>query len=230
MMKVQILKGTDEIGGSCIKLQTNNTTILLDYGTPLKENSKQVKFPKGVDAVLISHPHQDHFGEIKNIDKNIPIFCGKATKEIIKTTAIFTGKELPANDFKTFKPWQSFEIRDIKITPYLVDHSAVDAYAFLVEVDGKKVLYGGDFRANGRKSKLFYQMIEDSCLKNVDILFLEGTMIKRSNEEFIDEKSVEEKIYQTIKENNQISFLISSSQNIGRIVSAYRASKRAGKI
>ena len=36
---------------------------------------------------MISHPHQDHFGEIKNIDKNIPIFCGKATKEIIKTTA-----------------------------------------------------------------------------------------------------------------------------------------------
>ena len=119
----------------------------------------------------------------------------------------------------------------MKITPYLVDHSAVDAYAFLVEADDKKVLYGGDFRANGRKSKLFHQMIKDNNnLKDVDILLLEGTMIKRSNEEFVDEKSVEEKIYKTIKENSQISFLISSSQNIDRIVSAYRASKKAGKV
>ena len=77
---------------------------------------------------------------------------------------------------------------------------------------------------------LFYQMVKDSHLKNVDMLLLKGTMIKRSNEEFVDEKSVEEKIYQTNKENNQISFLISSSQNIDRIVSSYRVSKRAGKI
>ena len=32
---LKIHKGTDEIGGSCIELSTNNTTILLDYGTPL---------------------------------------------------------------------------------------------------------------------------------------------------------------------------------------------------
>ena len=101
-MKLQILKGADEIGGNCIKLQTNDTTVVIDYGTPLKENSKHVKLPKEVDAILISHPHQDHFGEIKNIDDDIPIFCGKATKEMIKTTAIFTGKELPTNNFQTF--------------------------------------------------------------------------------------------------------------------------------
>ena len=54
-MKLQILKGADEIGGNCIKLQTNNTTVIIDYGTPLNENSKQVKLPKGVDACTSGH-------------------------------------------------------------------------------------------------------------------------------------------------------------------------------
>ncbi len=33
-MKIKIHKGTDEIGGSCVELKTENTTILIDYGTP----------------------------------------------------------------------------------------------------------------------------------------------------------------------------------------------------
>ena len=55
-------------------------------------------------------------------------------------------------------------------------------------------------------------------------------MIKRSNDEFIDEKSVEDKMYEVLSNTTNLSFLISSSQNIDRIVSAYRVSKRANKI
>ena len=229
-MKIQILKGTDEIGGSCVKLSTLNTTILLDYGTPLQESSKKVKITDSVDAILISHPHQDHFGEIVNIDQKTSIYCGELSLELMNATKIFTGGELLKNDFKIFEAWKSFEIGDFKITPYLVDHSATDAYAFLIEADDKRVLYSGDFRANGRKSKLFNKMIEDDNLKNVDVLLMEGTMLQRNNDKFPTERSVEDKIYETISENNQITFMIGSSQNIDSIVSAYRACKKAGKI
>jgi len=229
-MKIQILKGTNEIGGSCVKLSTLNTTILLDYGTPLQDTSKQVKITDTVDAILISHPHQDHFGEIVNIENSTPIYCGELSLALMNATKIFTGDEVLKNNFKIFEAWKSFEIGDFKITPYLVDHSATDAYAFLIEADSKKVLYSGDFRANGRKSKLFDKMIKDKNLKNVDILLMEGTMLQRSNEDFQDEKSVEDKIYETIEESNQISFMIGSSQNIDSIVSAYRACKKANKI
>ena len=229
-MKIKIHKGTNEIGGSCIELKTKSTTILLDYGTPLQASSKQVKIIDKVDAILISHPHQDHFGEIVNVENTIPIYCGKLSIELMNATKIFTGNEILENNFKIFEAWKSFEIGDFKITPYLVDHSATDAYSFLIEAEGKKVLYSGDFRANGRKSKLFDKMIKDKNLKNVDILLMEGTMLQRSNDDFPDEQSVEDKIYETLKANNQISFMIGSSQNIDSIVSAYRACKKANKI
>jgi ribonuclease J len=67
-------------------------------------------------------------------------------------------------------------------------------------------------------------------IRNIDLLFLEGTMLHRSNDQFPDETAVENTIFQTIREQKNISFLLSSSQNIDRIVSAYRACKRAGKI
>lgn len=229
-MKIRVLKGTDEIGGSCIEISTFNTTILLDYGTPLSSESQKVNIDKKIDAILISHPHQDHFGEIVNIDSKTPIYCGELSLELMNATKIFTGNEKLTNNFHHFQAWQKFNIGEFTITPYLVDHSATDAYAFLIESDNQKILYSGDFRANGRKAKLFYKMIEDKNLKDIDVLMMEGTMMQRSNLDFPDEQSVETKIYEILTSNEYLSFLIGSSQNIDSIVSAYRACKRANKI
>ncbi len=229
-MKIKIIKGADEIGGSCVELSSERTTILLDYGTPLKQDGKQVVIDKKLDGVLISHPHQDHYGEIEMIDPSVPIYCGELSRELMNATRLFTGRQILANQFVFFKPWEKFTVGDLTITPYLVDHSAVDAYAFLIEAEGKKVLYSGDFRSNGRKSKLFEQMIHDEHLKNIDVLLMEGTMLQRNNEQFPDEQSVEDEIYRTMTESEIITFLISSSQNIDTLVSAYRACKRAKKI
>lgn len=229
-MKIRVLKGTDEIGGNCIEISTPNTTILLDYGTPLKEKSQKVTLEQKIDAILISHPHQDHFGEIINLDSKTPIYCGELSFMLMNATKIFTGNEKLTNSFHHFVAWQKFTIGDFTITPYLVDHSATDAYAFLVEAENQKILYSGDFRDNGRKSKLFYKMIKDKNLKNIDVLMMEGTMMQRGNLDFPDEQSVENKIYEVLTSNENLSFLIGSSQNIDSIVSAYRACKKANKI
>lgn len=229
-MKINIRKGTDEIGGSCIELSTDNTTILLDYGTPLKKGSVHSELDVKVDAILISHPHQDHFGEIVNIDSETPVYCGELSLNLMNAAKIFTGNELLNNNFHIYKSWVSFAIGDFKITPYLVDHSAVDAHAFLIECEGQSVLYSGDFRANGRKSELFDKIIQDKKLHDVDFLLMEGTMMGRDNGEFPTEKSVEEKIFKEISKNDNISFMVGSSQNIDTIVSVYRACKRTNKI
>lgn len=230
-MTLTVHKGTNEIGGSCIELSTSTTTLLFDYGTPLNLESKKLDFNnKKIDAILISHPHQDHFGEITTVETTIPIYCGKLSKDLMNATKLFTGQGLLKNKFHHFEAWKSFQIGDITINPYLVDHSAVDAYAFLVEYNGKKIIYSGDFRANGRKAKLFDTMLKQKKLKNADLLLMEGTMLQRSNEEFPNEISVENKIVDTLKNTEAITFMIGSSQNIDSIVSAYRACKKTEKI
>ncbi|WP_246829726.1 MBL fold metallo-hydrolase, partial [Fusobacterium sp. HMSC064B11] len=99
----------------------------------------------------LSHYHGDHVGLATKILPNIPIYMGEKSYEIHKVSNEYIKKEY-LKETKTFKPNEEFFIGDIKIITYLCDHSAFDAYMFLVECEGKKILYTGDFRSNGRKS------------------------------------------------------------------------------
>jgi ribonuclease J len=228
-LKILIHRGSNEIGGTCIRLTTEQSSILLDLGLPLSKNSKEIDVAAlKPDAVLISHPHQDHFGLIEALKPDAPVYMGELSKNLINATRMLLGNDLLKNEIHYFKAWQSFVIGDFTITPYLMDHSAVDAYGFLIEAEGKRIFYSGDFRAHGRKSILFDKIIK-SPPKDIDLLFMEGTMIQRENDDFPTEADVEQKIYETIKAQENITFLISSSQNIDRIVSAFRACLRAGK-
>ena len=228
-MNIIIHRGAQEIGGTCIQLSTAKTTILLDLGLPLSAESKNLDVASfRPDAVLISHPHQDHFGLIDALAPSVPVYIGELGKHLIDAPRMILGKALSANLFRYFKNRQHFSVGDFTITPYLVDHSAVDAYGFLIEAEGKKVFYSGDFRAHGRKSVLFDNIVNKPP-KDIDLLFMEGTMLERSNDDFPTEAAVEQRIFDTINAQENITFLISSSQNIDRIVSAYRACKRAHK-
>lgn len=228
-MIIIIHRGSNEIGGTCLQLSTTKTTILLDLGLPLSKKSKHLDVSSlKTDAIIISHPHQDHYGLIDSVDHSVPVYIGKLGKSFIDVVGLFLGKEPLANEFRYFDKWQPFNVGDFTVTPYLVDHSAVDAYAFLIEAEGKRVFYSGDFRAHGRKRILFDNMIQKPP-KDIEVLFMEGTMMQRSNDEFPTEEAVEKKIYDTISKQENIAFLISSSQNIDRLVSAYRACKRAQK-
>jgi len=229
-MKIVLHKGSHEIGGTCIQLTTGKTSILLDAGLPLGAESQAPDVAQlTVDAALISHSHQDHYGLMTLLPPQTPIYIGKLGKSLIDATQIFLGKEIQEREYRHFQAWKSFRIGDFTITPYLMDHSAADAYAFLIEAEGKRLLYSGDLRAHGRKGKRFDNLIERP-IPDIDLLFLEGTMLHRSNDQFPDETAVENTIFQTIREQKNIAFLLSSSQNIDRIVSAHRACKRTGKL
>jgi ribonuclease J len=229
-MKITIHKGSHEIGGNCIQLSSDNTTLLLDAGLPLSAESQRVDLSRlSVDALLVSHPHQDHFGLMDTLPPGTPVYIGRLARSLIDAPRVFIGKDRYVLDFHDFKAWQPFTIGDFTITPYLVDHSATDAYAFLIEAEGKRLFYSGDLRSHGRKGKLFDNLLQRP-IRDIDLLFLEGTMLHRNNDLFPDETAVENLVFQTIRQQKNISFLLASSQNIDRIVSAYRACKRAGKL
>lgn len=229
-MKVTIHKGSHEIGGTCIQVSSGKTTILLDVGLPLSTGSRPVDVSRlAVDAVLVSHGHRDHFGLMGSLPPGTPVYIGKLARNLIDAAQVFIGKDRYALDFHDIKAWQPFTIGAFTITPYLVDHSAADAYGFLIEAEGKRLFYSGDLRSHGRKGILFENLVKRP-IRDIDVLFLEGTMLQRNNDLFPDETAVESAIFQTIQQQKNISFLLSSSQNIDRIVSAYRACKRAHKL
>ena len=153
----------------------------------------------------------------------------RGAKELIDITSIFLKKGLNNLNSRIVKHKEVFQIGDIRITPFLVDHSAFDAFAFLIEADEKRIFYSGDFRGHGRKSVLFNRMLEKP-LENIDVLLMEGSMLGRNDLIYENESSVEDKIEDILRSSNNITFLFTSSQNIDRLVSAYRACLKTSKV
>jgi ribonuclease J len=110
-----------------------------------------------------------------------------------------------------------------------MDHSAFDSYAFSLESSDKKILYSGDFREHGRKSKAFYWFLHNAP-KGVDALLLEGSLLGGRESVQIKEDAVEESILRAVKDSVGIVFFIASGQNIDRLVSFYKASLRSKRL
>lgn len=240
-MNLTIHRGSHEIGGSCVELASENSRIIIDTGLPLSVtgnedykalipatlfDSLELPHPP-LGGILISHPHQDHYGLLEHIKPNIPLYAGSAASELIKLTYVMQGKHNLFSQPITFKPEESFKLGDFTITPYLVDHSGFDSYAFLIECDGKKVFYSGDFREHGRKGKLFKLL--KYKLPRIDMLLLEGTMVGQERNDILSETQLEERFEKSIKKTEGIVFVTLSSQNIDRIVTIFRACKKSGR-
>ena len=253
-MNFKIHRGTEEIGGSCVEIWTESTCIVVDMGMPLV-NQDKTRFDsraiqklsveelvgkgilpdikslykkQGNTALILSHAHQDHFGLIKYINEKCKIYLGEATQKLIEITNEFTNQNWKISNSQHFISGQPFVIGDIEITPYLTDHSAFDAYAFMIKANGRSLFYSGDFRLHGRKSKMF-DWFSRNVEKNIDYLLLEGTTIGRVDENFPTEADMEMQFVNTFKDGNGINLIYTSGQNIDRLVSIYRACKRTGK-
>ena len=240
-MRVCIHRGSKQIGGSCVEVESCGQRLLIDFGLPLdaEENSRQY-LPKtaGLDGsdpsllgVLISHPHLDHFGLLAHISPEIPVGMGAAARRILKAAAPF----LPGNWPTPAKGWnyqsgESFDIGPYHVTPFLVDHSAYDAYALQIESGGKSIFYSGDFRAHGRKAALFDHLVANPPT-NIDALLLEGSSIGRigDDQNFSTESDIEAQLVQVFSAAEGLALVHTSAQNIDRVVSIMRASKRTGR-
>lgn len=231
-MKVKIYRGTKEIGGTCVEITAENgKTLWIDLGAPLDTKNPNTSYRNNkVDALLISHPHQDHFGLMESVGSEVPVYIGQVSEDLIKSTKRFLGVDPPSCNFQRITAWEPIEILDtFSVYPYLVDHSSPEAFAFLIQCDDKKVFYSGDFRSTGRKGFLYDKMIAKPP-KPVDLLLIEGTMIERGNPEFSDEAAVEHKIIEIVANQQNSTFVISSAQNIDRFCSVFNACRKAHKM
>jgi ribonuclease J len=237
-----------------VEVWTDATRIVIDFGMPLVNFDRTAFDPRKVNtlkhdeltdrgilpdipslfqdgsntALLISHAHLDHYGLINYVSPGCPIYLGEATLKLIELTNAFINRDWAIKNPRHFESGKPFAIGDITITPYLMDHAAFDAYAFMIQANGKSLFYSGDFRIHGRKKKAF-DWFSYHVEKGADYLLLEGTSIGRQNTNFPSEDDIEASLVETFKQTDGINLIYCSGQNIDRLVSTYRACKRTGK-
>lgn len=251
-MNLTIHRGTNQIGGSCIELATESTRILLDIGLPLdfdKQSHDQQQtiveqaksWCDGIDAIFISHYHQEHHGLLSVAPLNIPVYVTAGTERMFHINAVFMKLRMShilnlclveparkvASDISpdsTITPAVPVRVGDITITAFTVDHSAYDACAYLIESGGKRVLYSGDIRLHGAKGSLYKNLPQ-----NVDYLILEGTNIEKAKTIATESAIRKELVNCFSEEESFLNFIWCSGQNIDRLTNIFAAARAAHK-
>ena len=247
-MKLIIHRGTKQIGGCVTEIEHNGYKVFIDYGEQLPGTiTSDLPLIEGLtcgdisrSALFISHYHGDHIGKICDVPHDIPIYIGKTACEIYRCleqrltciqdlTERNKHKKIVEriNTFKTFTPLEKIKIGKITITPLMIDHSAFDAYMFIIEAEGTRLLHTGDFRGHGFRGSKLNKMLQKYA-SNINYIISEGTNVSRSNVAMQTERELQQDFENQFKQN-KYNFVLVSSTNIDRIFSLYHAAKRAGR-
>lgn len=247
-MQIAIHRGIDQIGGCITEIATEKARILIDLGQNLPDGEGVVeddfanldsieKITKNVDAIFYTHYHGDHLGLFHFVPDGINQYIGKVAQRVAlckhqRLSYIKGRKEISANEISkieqmhAFEAEQTIEIGDIQVIPYFVSHSAYDAFMFLIETNGKRILHTGDFRGHGYLSKGLLPTIEKLILKQgkIDFLITEGTMLSRIDERVRHENELKTEVVELMKEYKNV-FVMCSSTDMERLATFHAANK-----
>lgn len=241
-MKITIHRGTNQIGGCVTEIESGGYKVFIDFGEQLPGSNNHDLDPiEGLScgdvsksALFITHYHGDHIGKISETVNELKIYAGESTKEIYKCLLERLSETRPdkyknilsrIKEIRSFKEFDQITIGGITVTPLWADHSAFDAYMFIIEAQGKRILHTGDFRGHGFRSHELESMLKEYA-QNIDYIITEGTNIQQPNVIMKTEMELQSEFESQFREI-KYNFVLVSSTNIDRIFALYHAAKNA---
>lgn len=84
-VSIEIISGLGGKDPAAILVVTKTHHILLDAGGVLEQDAPLWEMPSRIDAVLLSHDHFDHIGNVANLPSGVPIYCSQVTAETLES-------------------------------------------------------------------------------------------------------------------------------------------------
>ena len=208
-MKVGFLGGAREVGRIGITVKSEKTQVVLDYGVMLgrEPGFPMHVSPKEVDALILTHSHLDHSGAIPMfyIDGQRPLYTNQLNLELtqllIKDFIHLSGYYLPFEylELKTMMRSNKHldfgveeKVGDMRFQLLNAGHTPGSAQV-LIEADGKRFLFTGDF--NTADSKLMAGASMD--YGDLDAVVMESTY---ANEDHTERSVLEKRFVESATE------------------------------
>ncbi len=180
-MKITVLASGS--GGNTTYLESGNTKILIDCGISFKQITTRLRSHDlnidNLDAVLITHEHNDH---IKGLDVTLK----RSDAIVYLTEETFLGTHPKVKDNLVFSqvsfitPYESLNINNVEILPFSISHDASDAVGYIINTDGKKIVYVTDIG--------YLPNRDHDLIRNADMYIFESnydvTLLYTSNRPF----------------------------------------------
>jgi len=189
-LDVKVLGAASEVGRSGFLVGCNGTNLLLDYGVMFGRRGTPPTYPlhvkpKDVDAIIITHAHLDHSG-------NVPSLFVSGNTDVYATPPTFDLSELLIEDMlkieKNAHPFDLPELNNMmknakgigfkqKVTKgnatFELRESGhvIGGSTILVESEKKRLFYTGDIKPNG--SRMLREA--DLDIGEIDLLITEST-------------------------------------------------------
>jgi ribonuclease J len=248
--------GVGEIGGNKILVEDKGTRIMLDFGMSYADRGRFFVDPllspgderdllefgilpdiRGIyefeesapslDAVFLSHAHNDHWGYVSFLKREIPIHCGETCAQILEAVSATKIRHFESDirglQFETFRTGDSIRVGSMEVTPCHVDHSIPGAYGFVLRTSKGSLAYTADLRVHGTKPEMTSDFLELAAKSCPEMLLAEGTNILGG--EVTSEPEVKSKLSQLLSDTKKLALANFSNVDVDRLRTFYEVAR-----
>ncbi|MFH1403608.1 MAG: MBL fold metallo-hydrolase [Candidatus Altiarchaeota archaeon] len=194
MVKLTFLGGAREVGKSSILLESNGLQLIMDSGLKLDEPPTYPLPVEEVDALILSHAHLDHCGNIPTVfrQEHMPVYLTGVTQELshmLQHDSLKIDKlkghplryidddiEDLATKEKLVEYGREYTIPEGAIMTFYDAGHIPGSAGIQMEVDGKRVFYTGDTKATETRLQPAAEYPEST-----DVLICESTYGNRTH-------------------------------------------------
>ncbi len=272
--RITFYGGINEIGGNKFLLEDGSARVFLDFGKnfgreklyfdepwirPQREEhllalgilpdlpgmyKKDAAGDPKLDAVLLTHPHTDHYDAIRWLRDDIPSYATATTNAVILARE-YSGRTGPSKEYyianwtekegkvdframETLTPGKTQDVAGLLATPFDVDHSVLGSVGYVIETKAGNVAYTGDFRLHGARAAQSREFLEKAKTHDPVALLIEGTHIEDSKIESEDE--VQRKLTSVVRQTKGLVVTGFAPADVDRMNTYHEVAKATDRL
>lgn len=194
-LRILPLGGLGEIGMNCMALEWKDTIVLIDCGIQFPDANHpgvDLLLPdmgylrerlKKIEAVVVTHGHDDHIGAIPFLAKetDFDVYSTPFPKGLLENKLV-EHSGLHEIRFHDVKPNEPFKVGPFTFHPIRVQHSIIESLAFAIETPVGVVIHTGDFKHDANEiagEVIGFEKFEEWGKKGVLLLLSDSTNAER---------------------------------------------------